>query len=159
MSKKASPLENLAQIGQRMVLAREKAGLSQGQAAERSGLSQQNISRYEAGKIEPPAGVLLSLSKIYNVSVDWLLTGQAKADPANIAPGHALIRLPRGDPKALLDDEAELLEKALQVLRAQGTGKSFAETLVSNINASHKGVLLASQVEGPRGRKAAGGNS
>jgi hypothetical protein len=38
-------------------------------------------------------------------------------------------------------------------------GKTFADSLENNINASHRGVLLASQVEGPRGKKAAGGNN
>ena len=59
-----------------MAEAREKTGLSQNEAANKAGFSQQNLSRYEAGLIEPSPGVLLRLAYLYNESVDFILTGQ-----------------------------------------------------------------------------------
>jgi transcriptional regulator with XRE-family HTH domain len=62
-----------------LVKAREEKDLTQREAALNIGISQQNLSRYEAGSIEPPAGVLLVLSNTYNVSIDYLIKGK---DPA-----------------------------------------------------------------------------
>jgi transcriptional regulator with XRE-family HTH domain len=49
--------------------------LSQGAFAERLGISQSQLSKYERGLISPPAEVLLRIREKFNVSVDWLLTG------------------------------------------------------------------------------------
>lgn len=76
MSKKAIPLEDLTGIGRRFIQAREERGFNQRDAALKIGISQQNLSRYEAGSVEPPAGVLLALSNTYNVSIDYLIKGK-----------------------------------------------------------------------------------
>ena len=66
----------IAGLGDRLRQARLRKGLSQSGAAALCGVSQQNISRYEEGAVEPTAGALLALAKLYEVSTDWLLTGQ-----------------------------------------------------------------------------------
>ncbi|MFH1034383.1 MAG: helix-turn-helix transcriptional regulator [Pseudomonadota bacterium] len=63
-------------MGGRLRQARLRKGLSQSGAAALCGVSQQNISRYEEGAVEPTASALLALARLYEVSTDWLLTGQ-----------------------------------------------------------------------------------
>ena len=52
---------------------RKEAGYSQKQIAEKLCISQQTYSDYENGKTEPTTETLIRISKIYNVSLDFLL--------------------------------------------------------------------------------------
>lgn len=52
---------------------REKAGLTQAEFAEKHGLSQQAISKYENGTREPDLKTLIIFADYYNVSIDYLL--------------------------------------------------------------------------------------
>ncbi len=60
-------------IGQRILNARIKAGLSQGDLSKLAGLSQPNISLYEHGKQKPTIAALYSIAKVCDVSCDYLL--------------------------------------------------------------------------------------
>lgn len=60
-------------IGQRILNARVKAGLSQKELSRETGLSQPNISLYEHGKQKPTVTALYCISKVCNVSCDYLL--------------------------------------------------------------------------------------
>ena len=60
-------------IGQRILNARIKAGLSQGDLSKLAGLSQPNISLYEHGKQKPTTTALYSIAKACDVSCDYLL--------------------------------------------------------------------------------------
>lgn len=53
--------------------ARIEAGYIQEQVAAETGISQQNLSKYENGKLEPDLEKLGKLAQFYNVSIDWLL--------------------------------------------------------------------------------------
>lgn len=59
-------MKNLAKL-------RKDAGMSQFELAERLGVSQQTISKYEKGTRQPDNATLLKLSEIFNCSVDYLL--------------------------------------------------------------------------------------
>ena len=50
--------------------------MTQSDFARRIGVSQSYLSALEHGEKEPGAAVLLSISKEFGRSVDWLLTGQ-----------------------------------------------------------------------------------
>lgn len=52
---------------------REKAGLTQGQLAEKMGMALDSISRYENNKREPRASDLRHMAEIFNCTVDDLL--------------------------------------------------------------------------------------
>lgn len=52
---------------------REDKDLSQTQLAEILNISQSTYSRYESGYLDVPSEVLISLSRFYNVSVDYIL--------------------------------------------------------------------------------------
>ena len=52
---------------------REDHDLNQTQIAKILNISQSTYSRYESGNLDVPTEVLISLSKYYNVSVDYIL--------------------------------------------------------------------------------------
>lgn len=68
-------------FGQRLRLARKKAGLSMRDLAGRLSppLSAQAISKYEGGRMMPSSAVLVNLGKTLDVSLDFLMGGQIEA--------------------------------------------------------------------------------
>ena len=68
-------------FGQRLRLARKKAGLSMRSLADHMSpkVSAQAISKYESGKMMPSSAVLVGLGKTLGVSLDFLMGGQVVA--------------------------------------------------------------------------------
>ena len=62
-------------IGERIRMVREHAGLSQMEFARRLGTNPTIISRWETGKSRPRRSALLRIAQEFGVSLDWLLTG------------------------------------------------------------------------------------
>jgi transcriptional regulator with XRE-family HTH domain len=87
----------MSEVHERLRLAREQAGLSQGQVAKRLNMSRPTISEIEAGRRRVDADELRELSKLYEVSVDWLVSeqGDSPAEDAKVqlaARGLATLR-------------------------------------------------------------------
>lgn len=52
---------------------REDHDLNQTQVARYLGMSQTGYSKYETGENDIPTSILIKLSELYNVSIDYLL--------------------------------------------------------------------------------------
>ena len=52
---------------------REDHDLSQKKLAEKIGMSQTGYSKYETGENDVPTAILIKLSRLYDVSIDYLL--------------------------------------------------------------------------------------
>ncbi len=52
---------------------REDADMNQTEVAKYLGMSQSGYSKYETGENDVPTSVLIKLSKLWNVSIDYLL--------------------------------------------------------------------------------------
>ena len=67
-------------FGQRLRLARKRAGLTMRSLAERMNptVTAQAISKYEAGKMMPSSSVLVGLGKVLGVSLDFLMSSQVE---------------------------------------------------------------------------------
>jgi transcriptional regulator with XRE-family HTH domain len=80
----------LKTFSDRLAYARAQAGLTQVQAATKLGISQGRYHPWESGKggkvIEPPFDILIRISELYMVSIEWLLTGE-KPRAEHIAEG------------------------------------------------------------------------
>src|SRR6185436_2255331 len=59
--------------GDRLRQIREMRDFSQKDLADRIGISDQQVYRYETNRSEPTGDVLMHLSQVLEVSVDWLL--------------------------------------------------------------------------------------
>lgn len=60
-------------IGQRIAECRRQLGLSQESLGEKMGVSRQAISKWEADAALPEIDKLIALSKLFGVTVGWLL--------------------------------------------------------------------------------------
>ena len=52
---------------------RVEHGFTQQYVADLLGIDRSNYSKYERGKLEPNPDMLIALTKLYNVSADYLL--------------------------------------------------------------------------------------
>ena len=55
---------------------RKKRGLNQQKVALDLHISRESLSYYENGKREPSLALLVEMSKYFNVSIDYLITGK-----------------------------------------------------------------------------------
>ena len=62
-------------LGEKLRSARKNAGLTQEQLSEKLLVSRQAITKWEAGKGMPDIENLKQLSKLLNISIDYLLDG------------------------------------------------------------------------------------
>ena len=67
---------DLMKIGQFIAQLRKEYRLSQEQLGEMLGVTNKTISRWETGVYLPPAEMLLSMSELFHVSINELLSGQ-----------------------------------------------------------------------------------
>lgn len=63
-------------IGQRIKELRESRGLTQSQLAEELNFSDKTVSKWEKDGTEPDSETLVKLAKVFNVTLDYLLTGE-----------------------------------------------------------------------------------
>ena len=98
-------------IAARLRLAREQAGLSQGQVAKLLELHRPSISEMEAGRRRVSAEELTKLAEIYDVSIEWLTgTNVSKTDS-----NYDKVELAARELSKLKEDD---LERVLQLLAA-----------------------------------------
>ncbi len=64
------------QHGQRVAAARERAGMSQGELAERIGIARASVNRIERGIASPNVAVALSIAHELGESVETLFGGE-----------------------------------------------------------------------------------
>lgn len=62
----------------RILMVREKLGFSQKDLADSLGIQKSVVSEIESGKRELSKNVMISLMNKFNVSTDWLLTGEGE---------------------------------------------------------------------------------
>lgn len=63
-------------LGFRIAALRRQAGMNQAELARLLQVSPSAVGMYEQGRREPSAQMLLTLSRVFQVSVDYLLTGR-----------------------------------------------------------------------------------
>ncbi|MCQ2518802.1 MAG: helix-turn-helix domain-containing protein [Lachnospiraceae bacterium] len=65
-------------IGQRIKKLRKENKMTQQQLADRLGVSLNHVSKIEPGMKVPSVDLFLTLSEIFNVSLDFLITGKER---------------------------------------------------------------------------------
>lgn len=60
-------------LGEKIINLRKNSNLSQEELSEQIGVSRQSISKWENGSSSPDASNILALSKLFNVSADYLI--------------------------------------------------------------------------------------
>ena len=64
-------------LREKLIVLRDKAGISQMALAHQLGVSRQAVTRWESGDTTPSMDKLKALAKIYDVSLDWLCSDTA----------------------------------------------------------------------------------
>lgn len=103
-------------IAGRLRIAREQAGLSQGQVAKKLNLHRPSISEAEAGRRQVSAVELAELSSLYGVAVSWLAGGDAES----VDPERDRIELAARELKKLKPDDLDRLLKLIAALKNRG---------------------------------------
>ena len=70
-------------LGFRIAALRKQAGMNQAELARLLQISPSAVGMYEQGRREPSAQMLLTLGRVFGVSVDYLLTGSRDPDPGD----------------------------------------------------------------------------
>ena len=65
-------------IGKRIIELMKKANLTQLELAEKLSVTDKAVSKWERGLGEPNTKSIIDMSEIFNVSIDYLLTGDNK---------------------------------------------------------------------------------
>lgn len=60
-------------VNAKMKELRLEHGFTQQYVADALGIDRSNYSKYERGKLEPSPDMLIALTKLYNVTADYLL--------------------------------------------------------------------------------------
>ncbi len=89
----------------RLSLLRKDHNMSQSELAEKLGVTQQTVSKYENGSREPDAETLKLLSSIFNVSIDYLLCNSDNKNDFKENSNSAAERI-----SGALNDDPELSE-------------------------------------------------
>lgn len=63
-------------LGSRIAALRQESGWSQAQLAKRLHISPSAVGMYEQGRREPCVDTLIEMAKTFDVSLDYLLSGQ-----------------------------------------------------------------------------------
>lgn len=90
-------------LGEKIRHARKSSGLSQGQLAEKLCVSRSAIAKWETDKGMPDVENLKFLSRLLQVSVDYLLSEEDRAEPAVIREPYHLAACGRGCKKVKKD--------------------------------------------------------
>lgn len=90
-------------IGER--LRKIRGGLRQSEFAALVGSSQSGISAYEKGQRKPDYETLMRVSKIFGISLEWLLTGEGNMSPPVSSPQCVSIKEKTSDTLEVLKDE------------------------------------------------------
>lgn len=88
-------------IGDRIKQLRKREGLNQVEFCETINLGQSRLSEIESNKTKPSFETLLSIKEKFNVSLDWLSTGETAQISENVYLNS----------NALLETELELLQR------------------------------------------------
>lgn len=115
MAKKNS--QSSADIAGRLRMARETAGLSQGQAAKRLGMHRPTISEIEAGRRRVRAEEVAAFAELYSVDANWITEGAQGSDLGNDKIVLAARQLSK-----LKDKDLERLMELIRMLRGSEEG-------------------------------------
>ncbi len=74
------PPPTKAELAQRLRLAREQAGLSQGQVAKLLDMHRPTISEIEAGRRSVSAQEMARFAELYAVALEWLMAADVDQD-------------------------------------------------------------------------------
>lgn len=105
-------------IASRLRVAREMAGLTQGQVARNLGWHRPTVSEVEAGRRRVSAEELSSMAELYGVSVSWVVEDDEESPYSS-----ARAKLAARELSKLRDEDLDRLLQLIQSLKASEGGR------------------------------------
>ncbi len=105
-----------ADLAARLRLAREQAGLSQGQVAKLMKMHRPTVSEIEAGRRRVQTEELTEFARLYRISLPWLLGEEGAGEDL----GEAKVRLAARELAKLKPDDLDRVMNLLASLRQDG---------------------------------------
>jgi len=99
---------------------RHEANISQKQLADRIGVSQQSINKYENHNIEPDIATLIRIANYFQISVDYLIGNTSIRRKAEVVEEYALNH-----------DESEVIKAYRKLSQKQ---KESVHTVINSYN-------------------------
>lgn len=130
----------MATLGERIKLARRKAGLSLRAAAERAGVSHTAISKYERGLDVPNSSVLLRLADAFGVRLDYLFRSADIVLKPDIVHYRCRSRLGVRARQRVQSEVVECLERYLEVESLVGEPAPFPRPAIDLSVSSLDGI-------------------
>jgi len=117
------------EIGKRLKLIRKKKGITQSELGEKLGIQFQHVSKYERGETVPTWENLIKLAQIFDVNINWFLTGKGKMFLSPIT-----YSIEKDGPLSLVhDDDADAqLDEIIQELRNDSDLKELIYDYIQN---------------------------
>lgn len=126
-------------IGTRIKQRRNDLGLKQLQIKDETGISSGNLSDIENGKKLPSTPALISLSKILDCSVDWILTGETPKSENTVLSDEREEGLLKNFRELDQDSQEEIMDIIFMKLRRlKRASKNMARSSNSELNQSDK---------------------
>lgn len=113
---KNDPADLRAEIAARLRMARETAGLSQGQVAKRLGMHRPTVSEIEAGRRRVSAEEITQFADLYGIDSNWITRGASDTVPSNDK-----IILAARQLSMLKDKDLDRLMQIIQMFRGAGS--------------------------------------
>lgn len=115
-------------LGKRLIIARKRSGMTQAEVAEKLSVSVQAVSLWERDENAPDISKLPELSKLYKVTIDWLVSGEA--------PDEQLVEITRHLSDRLFDET-----KMYTYLKAFATARGLYQTarVLPYVREKHEG--------------------
>ncbi|GMQ61168.1 helix-turn-helix domain-containing protein [Vallitalea maricola] len=136
-------------LGERIKYLRELNNLNQDELAKAFNGNKSTVSRIEKNQTNPTSIILLAIANFFNVSTDWLLTGEEKVHTKQSnsidLPPHFIKLL--GD---VSDDEVELIlnyRKLPDIKKGKLLGKLEVETSVADTQFKKQKLFLSKDEE------------
>lgn len=105
-------------LGPRIAALRRAAGMNQADLAARLKISPSAVGMYEQGRREPSADILVAMSDIFGVSLDYLIRGEPSPPEAEKLNELLLSRLDAADRRLCARTDRPFSRQELAVLFA-----------------------------------------
>lgn len=99
------------EIGERIKHLREESKITQAELAKEIGVSPGNVGDWERGRAKPGFDALLALSRFFQISVDWLMTGEDRRYQKKVYPEKIILLRQDLELLPLSNEEREILMK------------------------------------------------
>lgn len=111
----------MSTLGERLRISRERKGYSQTEVYRRTNINNKTLSRYEKDGSEPDNDTLITLANLYDVKVEWLVTGNttsssSEKDELDIAKRMDQIKKDLTSEDGLLFNGEPMSEEAVESL-------------------------------------------